>query len=169
MRPTWQPIFSSISSFFFRRFRCFVDFSSTSSISFRRFRRFRLLFLFVDFVDSKNSTEKCLACSGKFGVNSSHCYLAVLSGPPNPLSSFPVFSPAFFHLRTFSGESPKSSPHYGEEIGRVRGDSTRAPHLWHESLGKVDGVGVKGCNQPPIPSFAPSGGGSEGSNGGCLR
>ena len=30
-------------------------------------------------------------------------------------------------------------------------------------------VRVKGCDQPPIPESPPSGGGGEGSNGGCIR
>ena len=37
----------------------------------------------------------------------------------------------------------------------------------HEFLGMVTELGVKGCNQPPILSFPPSGGGGGRSNGGC--
>ena len=60
---------------FFRRFlrvrrfrRFFSSISSISSISFRRFRRFRRFFSSISSI-SKNSTEKCLAYSGAFGVD----------------------------------------------------------------------------------------------------
>ena len=106
----FRRFFSSFSSILFVDF---VDFlSSISSISFRRFRRLRRFVSSIPSI-SKSSTEKCLAYSGTFGVNCGIAlWLSVCSLLPNPPPNFPVFSPVFLLLRTFSGDFPKPSPHH---------------------------------------------------------